>query len=319
MNSYEEQKELLLEEIAKLHSRHKLALEVGPDYFEPGMMEYSEQFDGKWDETTGVATLRFESRGTRYNGRTELIEMVHVGDVIQITRDQENEYNQNNFLLLTEKGKDVGNMPAELCNVVAPLYDEGCLMIEGATVSFVEPISRRSRYAKQAVLFVEMHARLNRVAIVEETNMNESISEKEGTTYNGDDPYGFISYSHKDSKPVSEIIFQMQKKGFRIWYDTNIEAGSNWDDNIAEHVEKCEYFFAMVSKNYLLSENCIDELVFAKDENKRILLIYLEDVKLSGGIRMRFNRIQAIMKWEMDDMSFYEKLFSAREIRTIKV
>ncbi len=52
-------------------------------------------------------------------------------------------------------------MPAELCNVIAPLYDEGILKFEGAKVSFVEPISKRSRHAKQAVLFVEMRARLH--------------------------------------------------------------------------------------------------------------------------------------------------------------
>ena len=121
MNSYEERKELLLVEMAKLHSRHELAQEMGPDYFEPGVMEYPGQFDGAWDEKTGEVTLRFEARGTRYSGRTEQIEKIHVGDGIQITRDPENEYNHNNFLLLTEKGKDVGNMPAELCNVVAPL------------------------------------------------------------------------------------------------------------------------------------------------------------------------------------------------------
>ena len=160
MSSYEERKELLLVELAKLHSRHEFAKEIGPDYFEPGMMENLEQFDGNWDEKTGELTLRFEARGTRYSGRTEQIEKVHVGDSIQITRDRQNEYNHNNFLLLTEKGKDVGNMPAELCNVVAPLYDDGSLVIERTAVSFVEPISQRSRHAKQALLFVEMRARL---------------------------------------------------------------------------------------------------------------------------------------------------------------
>lgn len=51
-------------------------------------------------------------------------------------------------------------MPAELCNVIAPLYDNGELLIESAFVSFVDPISKRSRHAKQAVLFVEAHMEL---------------------------------------------------------------------------------------------------------------------------------------------------------------
>lgn len=160
MSLFEERKELLLTEMAKLHARHELSKDMGPDFFEPGMMEYPEQSDGSWDESTGELILRFESKGTRYDGRTEQIEKVKAGDVIRITRDPENAFNPNNFLLFTEKGKDVGNMPAELCNAVAPLFDAGNLVIESASASFVDPISKRSRHAKQAILFVEMHAKL---------------------------------------------------------------------------------------------------------------------------------------------------------------
>ena len=81
MSLFEEQKEQLLTEMAKLHARHELASEMGPDFFEPGMMEYPEQSDGSWDETTGELILRFESKGTRYDGRTEQIEKVKAGDV----------------------------------------------------------------------------------------------------------------------------------------------------------------------------------------------------------------------------------------------
>lgn len=156
----QEQKDNLLKEIQKLHERHELADTVGPDYFEPGMMEYLAQSDGSYDPATGRLILRFESRGTRYEGRTEQIEKVRLGDAVRIIRDKENSFNHNNFLLLTGKDHDIGCMPAELCNVIAPLYDEGSLVFEGASVSFVEPISKRNRHAKQAVLFVELLARV---------------------------------------------------------------------------------------------------------------------------------------------------------------
>ena len=156
-----EQKDNLLMEVEKLHKRQLLAGTVGPDYYEPGLMEYLDQSDGNYDETTGELILYFESRGTRYDGRTEHIEKVKLGDEVRVTRDEENQFNHNNFLLLTGKGRDIGCMPAELCNVIAPLYDEGTLIFEGANVSFVEPISKRSRHAKQAVLFVELRARVS--------------------------------------------------------------------------------------------------------------------------------------------------------------
>ena len=157
----QEQKENLLREIQKLHERQTLAGTVKPDYFEPGMMEYLAQSAGSYDAAAGRMLLRFESRGTRYDGRTEQIEKVRLGDTVRVVRDAENPFNHNNFLLLTGKGRDIGCMPAELCNAIAPLYDEGSLVFDRASVSFVEPISKRSRYAKQAVLFVELQARIS--------------------------------------------------------------------------------------------------------------------------------------------------------------
>lgn len=157
---YEELIEKLLHESDKLHEKKILSEKVGPEYFEPGMMEYLDQYEGVYDGNRHELLLRFDSRGTRYSGRTEQIEKVNVGDPIQVIRDKQNPYNSNNFLLFTKKGKDVGNIPAELCNVVAPLYDNGMLKIDYAKASFVEPISKRSRHAKQAVLFVELKCHL---------------------------------------------------------------------------------------------------------------------------------------------------------------
>ena len=142
-------------EIEKLHQRLELSKTVGPDYFEPGMMEYLDQSEGILDEAAGTFLLRFEARGTRYDGRTEQIESVREGDPITIVREADNPFNANNFTLETARGKNVGNMPADLCNAVAPLYDSGVLAFEDVKVSFVDPITKRNRHAKQAVLFVE--------------------------------------------------------------------------------------------------------------------------------------------------------------------
>ena len=160
-NTLAQQKENLLLEIDRLHQRQELSKTVGADYFDPGMMEYLDQSEGIFRAETGEIRIRFEVKGTRYEGRTEQIEKVKTGDTVQLVRERENPYNTNNFMILTPKGKNLGNMSAQLCNVIAPLYDSGDLVFDGASVSFVEPISRRSRHAKQAVLFVELRMHLN--------------------------------------------------------------------------------------------------------------------------------------------------------------
>ena len=156
----DERIEFLLLEVNKLHARKKLSQTVGADYFEPGMMEYLDQSEGLYNGETGEVLLRFEVKGTRYEGRTEQIEKVQLLDDILLRRDEKNIYNANNFEILTSTEKSLGNMPAELCNVIAPLYDSGELQLLKAHVSYVEPISKRSRHAKQAVLFVELKLRI---------------------------------------------------------------------------------------------------------------------------------------------------------------
>ena len=155
----DERLNLLINELEKLHHRLELSQTVTPEYFEPGMMEYLDKSDGTYDPQTGGIMLRFEAKGTRYDGRTEIIEKMKSGDTITVLRDRENPYNSNNFTMVNGRGSNVGNM-MELCNAIAPLYDSGMLVFENAFASFVDPITQRSRHAKQAMLFVELHCRL---------------------------------------------------------------------------------------------------------------------------------------------------------------
>lgn len=111
--------------------------------------------------------------------------------------------------------------------------------------------------------------------------------------YSGSLNYIFISYAHKNRDTVLPIIAALNQY-FYIWYDEGIYPGAEWDDMIADKLEKCGYVIAFLSREYMESENCKDELNFARDLGKRRLLVYLDDVKLSGGLAMRFNRSQSI-------------------------
>ena len=171
--------ENLLREVQRLHERNELSGKVGPDYFEPGMMEYLDKSDGSYDRETGTVMLRFDSRGTRYEGRTEAIENIPAGISVRIARDKENPFNSNNFTMFAANGSNIGHMPAELCNVIAPLYDEGYLSFEHAEVSYVEPLSKRNRHAKQATLFVSLTAHLNPDGNQDSKSNNTADSEEE--------------------------------------------------------------------------------------------------------------------------------------------
>lgn len=116
--------------------------------------------------------------------------------------------------------------------------------------------------------------------------------------YQGKEPYCFFSYSHKDAEKAEVIIRSLENLGFRIWYDEGLTPAVEWDEDVARHIENCNYLVALISQNYLESDNCKDELKFARDNNKRRLLIYLENVELPSGMKMRMGRAQSLLLWQ---------------------
>ena len=133
--------------------------------------------------------------------------------------------------------------------------------------------------------------------------------------YRGNRPYIFISYAHRDRERIAPILRQLTALRYRVWYDEGIDPGTEWDNNIATHIEGCTFLFAFISANYLQSDNCKDELNFARDLQKERLLIYLEDVKLPLGMAMRLNRLQAIHQYTYSRQEdFYDKLVSVPDL-----
>ena len=134
--------------------------------------------------------------------------------------------------------------------------------------------------------------------------------------YRGNKPYIFISYSHKDKGLILPILDSMLFDNYRVWFDEGIVPGTEWDQNIAAHIEKSDYFIAFISNNYISSENCKDELNYARDLNKKRVLVYLEHVDLPAGMAMRLNRLQAIHYYVYETQeAFLEKLYDADGIK----
>lgn len=149
--------------------------------------------------------------------------------------------------------------------------------------------------------------------------LKETASKIDMKPYEGDEDYIFVSYAHKDRDEVVEIIGNMISLGYRVWYDEGIDPGTEWDENIALHVEKCKSLVAFISENYLNSENCKDELNYARDLNKERLLVYIEDVSLPSGMAMRLNRLQAVYKCRYKENSdFYDKFYSTSIFETCR-
>ena len=159
MSDIREQKAAFLERVQEYNHKYELSKTVGPDYYEPGMMENLEQYRGFSDDYGNYA-IRVDVKGLRYENRSAKLKKCKVGDELKIIRDTQNSYNANNFNVSLSDGFIMGTLPSNFCDAIAPLYDLGFLVIEKAFISYIEQLNERSRYAKQGVMFVEMHVHL---------------------------------------------------------------------------------------------------------------------------------------------------------------
>ncbi len=92
------------------------------------------------------------------------------------------------------------------------------------------------------------------------------------------DEYFFVSYSHKDYKKVYEDIFYLQQFGISIWYDRGMTPGKDWKDTAEQYINKynCKGMILYVSENSIQSEAIFQEVMFAKECGKDILLINID-------------------------------------------
>lgn len=137
--------------------------------------------------------------------------------------------------------------------------------------------------------------------------------------YEGNDKYIFVSYAHKNAARVQPIMQAMIHHGFRLWYDSGIEAGTEWPEYIADHLARCETVVVFMTDDVVASKNCRNEINYALNLEKSILIVYLDPVTLSQGLSLQLNSTQSMYKYlQPSDDIFLEELFRARILRPCK-
>ena len=134
--------------------------------------------------------------------------------------------------------------------------------------------------------------------------------EQDLTAYSGQEPYIFISYAHKNAEIVLPILSAMQEAGFRLWFDRGIEAGSEWSAYIQDQLVGCTAFIIFLSKASVDSRHCREELGLARDANKEILVVYIEDLlpeDLIHGLRLWISCYQSLFLSRYADLASLTK------------
>ena len=139
------------------------------------------------------------------------------------------------------------------------------------------------------------------------------------TAYEGRKPYIFVSYAHKDKADVMRYIDALEKRGFLVWFDGGVEAGSEWPEYIANRLADSACVLAFISPNFVKSQNCRRELVLTQELEKEQLNVYIRKVELSMGMRMQLGLNQALWRENFaTEAEFLDELCRARVIRCCK-
>jgi len=130
--------------------------------------------------------------------------------------------------------------------------------------------------------------------------------------YEGEEEYIFVSYSHKDAEKVYKLIKNLYDRGYRIWYDEGIMAGTIWNEIIAQHIIKATLMLLFISPDAVVSVPVNEEIAFAKRHKIPIVPIFLCKTKISDGLELQLSMIQWEFYYEyVNDEAFFNKLLSS--------
>jgi hypothetical protein len=134
--------------------------------------------------------------------------------------------------------------------------------------------------------------------------------------YRGSEPFVFVSYAHADAELAYPIISGLQERGMRIWFDDGLDAGDIWEDVIPDHVEQCAAMLCLVSTRFTDSKNCKNEIRYASELNKGLLILHLETGELPRHIRFHYSAIHVLRLSDYSDHSaLLDKLSAAQKLR----
>lgn len=139
---------------------------------------------------------------------------------------------------------------------------------------------------------------------------------KKPIAYRGSEPFVFVSYAHLDAELAYPLISGLQERGLRVWFDEGIEAGELWDEVIPDYVEQCAAMLCLVSTRFTDSSNCKNEIRYANELKKEVLILHLEDGELPRYIRFHYSSIHALRLRDYSDRGrLLEKLVATPKLQ----
>jgi hypothetical protein len=101
----------------------------------------------------------------------------------------------------------------------------------------------------------------------------------------------FFSYARNDSEFVLRLAKELRNRGANLWLDQlDILGGERWDHAVEQSLQACEGMIVVLSADAVSSQNVMDEVSYALEEEKLIIPVRYEDC----AIPFRLRRVQFV-------------------------
>ncbi len=153
-----------------------------------------------------------------------------------------------------------------------------------------------------------------------EKDINNEFYEMDLPSYEGDEPYMFVSYSHRDVASVRPILKRIDQEKYRFWYDDTMEIGEDFRSELRVRIEKCSAFLLFISPSSMESKYCGMEIITAFKNNKRIYPIYLdENCRIPAPLKMILENLQHVKGTSaLKDSKYLDKLIESLPTETMR-
>ncbi len=141
-----------------------------------------------------------------------------------------------------------------------------------------------------------------------------TTAETSGTptpAYEGEGGFVFVCYSHEDSDSVYQAISILTDADVNVWYDEGIRPGAEWTDELANAITNCDRFLFFATPRSVDSRHCRNEIQFAINCDKEILVVYLEATQLTPGLELALGWRQALIRSQLDESTYARRLVAA--------
>lgn len=93
-------------------------------------------------------------------------------------------------------------------------------------------------------------------------------------SYEGNEPYIFVSYSHNQQERIYDILWKLHNRGVRFWYDDSLNTGENWETGVKVKMENAASVWFFFDINFFSSFALKREVRFVSDKALNYAPIY---------------------------------------------